>query len=90
MGFGKVLGRSILKALKQTGITLGVVAATAVGTTMMDPTIMAPIWEATGVLAPVFLFLLSTGGQALVDLVKHRDKINPPKMKERSTYRRPE
>lgn len=74
MGISSVIGRSIVKALKQTGITLVVVGGTAVGTAMGNPELMAPIWAATGPVAAIALFLLSVGGQALVDAIRHRDK----------------
>jgi hypothetical protein len=75
LGFGKVLGKSVLKALKNTGITVGTIGVVAVGTALQNPELLAPIWASTGPVAPIALFVLSIGGQAIVDAVKHRDKI---------------
>lgn len=87
----KVLIRSLLKALKQTGITVGAAAALGGATAMIDPALMDAIWASTGVFAPIAVVLLSVGGQAIIDAIKHRDKMKKaPPMIERSTYRRPE
>jgi hypothetical protein len=75
IGIAGVLGKSIVKALKQTGITVGTVGLVAVGGALQNPELLAPIWASTGVVAPVALILLSVAGQAIVDAVKHRDKV---------------
>lgn len=76
-GFGKVVGRSILKALKQTGITIGAVGATAVGLALANPEALTPLLAVVGPFAPLVLIAASVGGQAVVDAVKHRDKMKP-------------
>jgi len=75
MGFLKVFGISVAKALKNTGITVGVAAATAGGLLLQNPEVMAPIWAATGFVGPVALIALSIAGQAIVDAVKHKDAM---------------
>lgn len=73
MGLG-VLKRSIVKALKQTGITVATAAGIAGATVLTSPEIMAPIWAATGPVALVILPVASIGGQAIIDYLKHRSK----------------
>jgi hypothetical protein len=74
IGFAGVIGRSLWKALKQTGITVLTVGATAAGVALTNPELMAPIWASTGPVAPVALIVLSILGQTIVDAVKHKDQ----------------
>ena len=75
LGFLKVLGKSIGKAAKNTGIAVITAGGTSVGFLLMNPEIMAPIWAATGFVGPIVLIGLSMAGQTIVDLVKHKDKM---------------
>lgn len=75
LGFLKVFGKSVGKALKKTGITVGMAAIAGAGSVLVDPAAMGAIWAATGPIAPVVVVGLSIAGQALLDLNKHRDKI---------------
>lgn len=75
LGIKSVLGKSVLKALKSTGIVVGSVAAVAAGSALQDANLIQQIWASTGPVAPIAVFLLAVAGGALKDLVKHRDKI---------------
>jgi hypothetical protein len=75
MGLGKVVGKSILKGLRDTGIVLGTVAGTAALVAGSNPEVWAPVAGAIGgtggaavlVLAPIFM-------KSLLDAWKHKDK----------------
>lgn len=70
--FGQVIGRSIVKALKQTGITVGAAAGLAGAAMLQNPEVMGAIWAATGPFALIAIPVLSFAGQTLYDAVKHR------------------
>jgi hypothetical protein len=76
LGFAKVLGKSVGKALLDVGITVGSVAALAGLTVAGNPETLAPIVAALpGPAGALVLLLVPIAVKAAKDAIKHRDKI---------------
>jgi len=75
MGFLGVFGKSIGKALKNTGIAVGSAAAVAGAAVLQDPELMGTIWAIVPGAPLIVVPLLSLAGQAIIDLIKHSDKM---------------
>jgi hypothetical protein len=70
----KVVSKSIGKALRDVGITVGTVAALAGLTVLAEPATLAPIVAAVpGPVGMVVLLVVPIAVKAAQDAIKHRD-----------------
>jgi len=70
----KVIGKSLFKALKDTGRVAGSAAAVAGLLVLADPVQMAAAWAVIGPAAPFAVLAINFGARAGLDALKHRDK----------------
>ena len=76
LGFAKVIGKSIGKALKDVGLTVATVGALAGLTSLADPVVLAPIVAAVpGPVGVIVLLVVPIAVKAAKDAIKHRGKI---------------
>jgi hypothetical protein len=76
LGFAKVIGKSIGKAFRDVGITVGTGAAIAGLTIAQDPSLWMPVAAALpGPGGAVLLLAVPILVKAAKDAIKHRDKI---------------
>jgi hypothetical protein len=76
LGLGKVIAKSIGKALKDVAITAGTVGALAGLTAVQNPEVWLPIAAALpGPAGAVLLIAVPVLVKAAKDAIKHRDKV---------------
>ena len=76
LGFAKVIGKSLGKALKDVGITAGTIGALAALTAVQSPEIWLPVAAALPGPAGIVLLLgVPILVKAAKDAIKHRDKV---------------
>jgi hypothetical protein len=76
--FAKVIGKSVLKALKRVGLTVGSVAAVAGATAFANPDVTLPIVLSLGPWGPLAAVALAVGSAAVLDAAKHLPKGDEP------------
>ncbi|MHA1962424.1 MAG: hypothetical protein ACW99U_19645 [Candidatus Thorarchaeota archaeon] len=75
MGIASVIGRSIGKALRDVGITVGSIGAVAALTAVSSPEVLAPLVAALpSVGGSLLLVVVPVAAKAAIDAIKHRDK----------------
>lgn len=76
LGFVKVVGKSLGKALKDVGITAATVGGLAALTAVQSPEVWAPVVAAVpGPVGVLILLAVPVAVKAAKDAIKHRDKI---------------
>lgn len=68
----KVIGRSVWKGLRDTGIVIGTAAATAGLIAAQDPEVLAPLAVSLGPYGAIALFVVPWAARAALDAIKHR------------------
>ena len=75
IGLPKVIGKSIWKALRDVGITVGTASAVVALTVVAEPVTLAPLVAALPSAGGTLLILLvPLVAKAAIDAIKHRDK----------------
>jgi hypothetical protein len=75
LGFAKVISKSLGKALRDVGITVGSVAAIAGLTALANPEVLVPIVAAVPTVAgSIIVLVVPIVAKAGIDAIKHRDK----------------
>jgi hypothetical protein len=76
LGVFGVVGKSIGKALRDVGITVGTVAAVSALTAVQNPEVVAPIIAVLpGPAGAAALLVIPILAKAGIDALKHRDKM---------------
>jgi hypothetical protein len=76
LGVFGVVGKSIGKALRDVGITVGTVSAVAALTAVSNPEVVAPLVAVLpGPAGAALLLVVPVLAKAGIDALKHRDKI---------------
>ncbi len=76
LGFAKVIGKSIGKALKDVGLTVASVGALAGLTALATPEVLAPLVAVLPSMGgSLVLLVVPIVVKAAKDAIKHRDKI---------------
>jgi hypothetical protein len=74
IGLPKVVAKSVGKALRDFGVTVGVGAAVAALTLAGDATVLAPVATALGPWGAILLLVGPIAAKTGLDAIKHRDK----------------
>lgn len=76
LGFLKVVGKSLGKALKDVGLTAATVGGLAALTAVESPEVWAPVVAAVpGPVGLAILLVVPIAVKAAKDAIKHRDKM---------------
>lgn len=76
LGFLKVVGKSLGKALKDVGLTAATVGGLAALTAVESPEVWAPVVAAVpGPVGLAILLVVPIAVKATKDAIKHRDKM---------------
>lgn len=74
IGLPKVVGKSVLKALRDFGVTVGVASAVTALTLAGNPEVLAPVATALGPWGAILLIVGPIAAKTGLDAIKHRDK----------------
>lgn len=72
--YGTVIKKSLWKAFKRTGTTVGMALAVALVAVLEDPATAVPLAQELGPWGPLAAIGMSLTAQAIADAIKHRPR----------------